>query len=194
MLHLDQFYQESYEHLQSLVIRNSRRGLDLLVQYSRLYSNCYLSPVQLFCLVHLCDAVVRYDATDEASRTSCIQFCLSSLQQAKAGYSLAGPLQKMFRTALSDYKIPVTDEMEHLMGTSTHLGPEELLEACTRPSYRQPIVQILPNLVQTLGQDFMDGFQQHFGYSPEGQSVEHKPSAVTRGKQKRVDIGTLLNK
>ena len=150
--------------------------------------------MHLFCLVHLCDAVVRYDAYDEATRTECIHYCFTSLEQAKVGYPLAGPLQKMFRLALSDYKIPISDELERIIGASARIGPEELLEACTRSSYVQPILQILPNMEPGLGQDFMDRFQEAFEGRLAQHSQEETSSGRPRGKQKRVDISALLNR
>jgi hypothetical protein len=193
LLYLDHFYQESYEQLQNLVIRHAKRGFYLLDRYSRLYTNHYLSPLHLFCLVHICDTVVRYDDSDEARRTEYIHYCFTSLEQAKVGYPLAGPLQKMFRTALSDYKVSVSDELEGIIGASARLGPEELLEACTRESYVQPVLQIVPNMETRLGQDFMDGYHQQYESRTVEQSQEERSSGTARGKQKRVEIGALLN-
>ena len=195
LLHLnDQIYPESYEDLRSLLIKNATRGLELQDQYSKLYTNYYLSPIQLFCLVHLCDTIVRHDAPDNETRTDCIHFCFTTLEQAKVGYPLAGPLQRMFHVALSDYKIPISDEMERHIGSAARIGPEEMLEACTRSSYRQPIAQILPNMAPKLGQEFIDGYQQSFGARPSEQFEGQTSSKAARGKQKRGEIGALLNR
>ena len=193
LLQQEHFYQESYENLRTLLIKNARRGLELQDQYSRLYTPHYLSPIQLFCLVHLCDAIVRFDASDTASRTECIEFCLISLEQAKIGYTVAGPLQKMFHIALSDYGIPISGGLESHLGASIRIGPEDLLEACTRSSYRQPIAQLLPNMEPRLGQEFIEGYQQLFQGRPSERATAEASSAA-RGKQKRLEIGALLNR
>lgn len=99
----------------------------------------------------------------------------------------------MFRTALSDYKVSVSDELEGIIGASARLGPEELLEACTRESYVQPVLQIVPNMETRLGQDFMDGYHQQYESRTVEQSQEERSSGTARGKQKRVEIGALLN-
>ena len=189
LLHLDQIYGESYERLRDIVVGNAKRGLELQHQYYRLYSSHYLPPFQLFCLVHLCDTVVRYDAPDAETRNECIYFCFTFLEQAKVGYPVAGALQKMFRLALSEYEIPVSDDMERHLGASVRLGREELLESCTRSSYHQPIAQISPSMEPNLAQEFIDGYQRHF----EGRTSDQSSSTEARGKQRRVDIGTLLN-
>ena len=79
------------------------------------------------------------------------------------------------------------------MGASARIGPEELLEACTRSSYRQPIAQLLPNMAPRLGQDFIEGYQQLFKDRPTERATAEASSAA-RGKQKRVEIGALLNR
>ena len=143
--------------------------------------------------MHLCDCIIRFDTADNASRNECIEFCIVSLEQAKIGYTVAGPLQKMFHAALSDYDIPISRELERHIGSSIRIGPEELLEACTRSSYRQPIAQLLPNMAPRLGQEFIKGYQQKFQSRPAEQATA-EASNTGRGNQKRLEIGALLNR
>lgn len=192
LLHLGHFYQESYEQLVRAVVDHAKLGVELLTQYKRIYTNFYLSPLQLFCLVHLCDAVVRWDGHgDTTPRT--VEFCLSSLAEAKVGYPLAGPLQKMFRLSLTEYGISVPNELERMMGISAHLGLEELLEACERPTYRQPMSQILPNMAAGIGQDFMDGRQRMAEDRATEVRLEERPDSGGYDQGKRLAIGSLLN-
>ena len=182
LLHLDHIYQESYEQLVRAAVDHAKLGVQLLTQYKRIYTTLYLSPLQLFCLVHLCDAVVRWDGHgDTTPRT--VEFCLVSLEEAKVGYPVAGPLQKMFRLSLTEYGISVPNELERMMGMSAHLGPEELLDACERPTYRQPMAHFFHIMEEVLGQDFMIGRQRMAEDSASG--------AYDRGK--RLAIGSLLN-
>lgn len=186
-------HQESYEHLVCIAVNHAKIGLELLIQYKNIYSNFYLSPIQLFCLVHLSDAVVLYDGHgDTTPRT--VEFCLSSLEEAKIGYPLAGPLQKMFRVSLTEYNIPVSDELERMIGASARMGPEELLDACTRPTYKQPLAQIMPCMETDLGQAFMNGWQKIAeGRSPEV-PLGDGPFSSSYGKGKKMEIGSLLNR
>ena len=166
--------------------------MELLLQYESIYGNFYLTPLQIFCMVHLCDTVVRYDGHGNITPRM-VDFCLTSLQEAKIGYPVAGPLQKMFRLSLAEYSIPIPNELERMIGVSARIGPEELLDACTRPTYRQPIAQILPNVEADLGQDFINGWQR----IAEDRSVELPSGERSRsgsyGRGKRVEIGSLLN-
>lgn len=189
LLHLDRFRQDSYEQLVRVVVDLAKTGVELLTRYKRIYTNLFLSPLQLFGLIHLCDAVVRWDAYGE-STSGTVQFCLSSLEEAKVGYPVAGPLQKMFRLSLAEYGIPVSDELERTIGASAFLGPEELLDAYIRPTYQQPISQLLPNMEADLGQEFMNRWQ----HIAEGSSAELESSGSgSYGREKRVAIGSLLN-
>ena len=192
LLSLHYFYQESYEQLVRVVVDHAKNGVELLTQYKRIYTNFYLSPLHLFCLVHLCDAVVRYDGHGDTTPKT-VEFCLTSLEEAKVGYPVAGPLQQMFRHSLTEYGIPVPNELEHMMGVSACIGPEKLLDACIRPTYKQPIEQFLPNMEAELGQNFMDGWQR----IAEGKSAEPPLGAVfgsgTYARRTGLAIGSLLN-
>lgn len=174
----------------NLVNHHARAGLRLLVQYRNIYSNFYLSPLQLLCIVELSDALIHYDATSESTPQT-LHFCMAALEDAKGGYPVAGPLQKMFRVALADYNIPVPNEIEQIMGPAASLGPEDLLEACTRATYRQPISQILHNMDVNLGEEFIEGWHHLEFREWTGRNM---PRAVPGGnRMRRVEIGSLLN-
>ena len=190
MIYLDHLNRDFYDKLISVVVQHARAGLHLLVRYREIYSNFYLSPFQLLCLIQLCDAVVRYDSTGGTTPQT-IHFCLASLEEAKGGYPLAGPLQKMFRQAVADYNIPVPDEFEQMMGSAASLGPEDLLDACSRASYRQPINQLLPNMDRNMAEGFVAGWQQL--ESRERPEKETPPAVFVDDRAQRLDIGSLLN-
>lgn len=166
--------------------------MELLTQYKDTYTNFYLSPLQLFCLVHLCDAVVQYDGHGDTTPRM-VEFCLVSLEEAKVGYPVAGPLQKMFRLSLAEYSIPVPKELERMIGVSARIGPEELLDACVRPTYRQPIAQLLPNMEVGLGQDFMNGWQGIVESRSVEQPLGENFGSGSYGRGKRLAIDSLLN-
>ena len=191
LLHINTRYQESHEQLVCLVVSHAEIGVELLIRYKSMYTNFYLSPLQLFCLVHLCDVVVRYDGHGNTTPRT-IAFCLTSLEEAKVGYPVAGPLQKMFRLSLTDYGIPVADELERMIGESARLGPEELVDAFIRPTYRQPLAQMTPHMEPELGPDFMKEWQ----HLAEGRPTEYPPGEEPHFRSergKRVAIDSLLN-
>ena len=190
LIHLDRIDQESYDDLRALVVRHARAGLQLLVQYRDIFSTSYLSPLQLLCLVQLCDAFLRYDSAGETAQT--IEFCFMCLEDAKPVYPVAAPLEKMFRNSLAEYNLPVPHELDELISRSAHLGPMELLDACTRTTYRQPFSQILPNLHGKAAQDFM-ARRQYLASQLRPSDEGFRPRSGTADSRKRMEIGSVLN-
>lgn len=182
--------KDAHRKLIGFVLHQARAGLQLLKRYRELYSSFYLSPLQLVCLVQLCDALVCYDSSGPTTSQT-IRFCLASLEDAKSGYPLAGPLQKMFRQSLAEYNIPVPDEIERMMGSAANLGTEELLDACTRATYRQPVNHILPNMDINMSEEFVAGWQEL--ESRERPEREIPAAAFVNDRAQRLDIGSLLN-
>lgn len=176
------------EFILGLAIQHAKRGVELLLQYHRIYTAVYQTPLQLFVVVHLCDALVRYDR-DSESTSEVIRFCLETLQDARVSYALAGPLQKMFYLAIQEYGIPLSDDISHLTEPLSQYGPEELLEACTRISYKQPVTQLLPNMGPEIAQEFTH-IRQHM---PDGLVPEAEADHRKTGKQMRMQITSLLN-
>lgn len=192
LLHLDHYNQESFDQLIQIVVHQAKAGVELLILYNSIYTNFYLSPLHMFCLVHLCDAVVRYDGHGTTTPRT-VEFCLTSLEEAKVGYPVAGPLQKMFRLSLTEYNVPIANELERMIGVSGRMGPEELLDACTRPTYKQPISQILPNMEAELGQEFMNGWQRIAEGTSAGLKLGERSGNGPNARGKRMEIGSLLN-
>ena len=189
LLHLDTPHKASLDYLRGLVVKHAETAFVLLTQYRDAYSFRYITPILLFCIVHTCDALIKYDGRD-GSTTETARFCLEGLEEAKVGYPLAGSLQKMFRQALNDNNVSIPDELERLCGPSSRYGPEELLDACTRPSYQQPTAQLLPNMNSGLAHDFMDDWQKLCEERP----PQDRPTELSEpGKEFSMQIDSLLN-
>lgn len=153
-----------------------------------------MTPLQLFCTVHLCDALVRQH-THDPSPVDPIRFCLESLQEAKAGYPLAGPLQQMFRISMGEYNVTVPNDLERLIGDSSRNGPEEFLDACTRISYQQPTSHILLSLDSGVSQEFVRECQQiDQQYPPESSEFQSSQTSWVSRESQSSDVTTASNK
>lgn len=166
------------------------QGLALLRQYEQMFTFVYQSPFQLLCIVHICEALVRY-SDEEEKISDTVSFCLESLQTAKASYPIAGPLQKMFCLGLAEYGVPISDELENLIAPLSQYGPEEILEAITRLSYRIPISQLQPNMHRTLAEDFVRKRRQLGDGHPH--TSELSEDAWEKGSR-RIQVESLLNR
>ena len=182
LLQLGSSDKASLDQIWNVLVRHAKTGVELLYRYQITYSDHFVTPLQLFCLVHLCDALVRYDGQGEATGQA-THFCLRALEEAKTGYPVAGPLQKMFRTALTEYQIPVSRELERMMSSTLRLGAEELIKVCTRPTYRLPFSQLLQNTKKDLSQQFVEEWQR----------FEDNRQRIPKERQNCMDIGAMLN-
>lgn len=162
LLHLDGYSETDYEALRQHVLNHARSGIRFLYQYQKAYSQYFLTPLQIFCMVHICEALTRYGRDDSQSPTisEAVDFCLSALEQTRISYPLAGPLQQMFRTSLKEQGRPIPKEVERRIEAPNRHTPDELLDACIRPTYRLPVSQILSNMEPNLGQSFMDTWNE----------------------------------
>ena len=188
LLSLHQTPHSTYEAIRDLLLKHAKQGLALLVQHRQIYSTFYQPPLQLFHLVHICDALITHDAPSQDT-PEIIRFCIESLEDAKFGYPVAGPLQRMFANMLSDCNIRLPDDLAQLVGPPYRYSLEDLLNACVRQSYRPPVAQLLPNMEATLAQDFMVEWQE--ACERRRQSRMETPESVQT--QRTMRINTVLN-
>ena len=191
MLHLVQINRQDYGQLQRLVVEYAQVGLRLLYEYEIRYSIFYLSALQLLCLVQLCDAVIRYDGAGDTS-LHIIRFCFRALNDAKSSYPVAGPLAQMFRSSLKEYNLDIPDDLRSLIDGMGSYSPDELLNTCTRVTYRQPIAQILANMQEDTAEEFIRDWQRQLSQGILSGARSRANSALSSGG-KRVDIDSLLN-
>lgn len=183
--------REAFEVVSDILLRHAYKGLELLVQYRDVHGAFYQSPLQLFCVVQICDAIIKHDAHG-ISTSEVIRFCIEDLQDAKAGYPLAGPLQRMFATSVAESNVAIPSDLERLIGPSHQYQVDDLLNACTRLSYQVPVAQLRLNMRPTLAQDFVDEWRKA---SDEEQHVELQPRTTTGAAPRiSIHINELLNK
>ncbi|KAI9654185.1 MAG: hypothetical protein M1829_000967 [Trizodia sp. TS-e1964] len=124
------------EWFQVLALQSAEDGLLLLKQY-RLLFNCRHQPqIQMFCLVHLSDLIMRYKPR---KAEEVVHFCLDMLKESRKGFPFCGPLQEMFRHAASDCRVLLPLDLENLMGPLGQYSIDELMEAVVKPSFAQPL-------------------------------------------------------
>lgn len=188
LLSLAQTPRASHEAINDLLFKYAREGLALLIQYRKAYGTFHQSPLQLFCMIHICDAIVSHDGHG-GDTLDTIRFCIESLEDAKFGYPVAGPLQRMFANRLIECNISLPNDLENLVGSPHIYQLEDLLNVCARSSYTPPITQLLQNFKPSLAQDFMDEWQAAYDQHP--QTNLENPTAVPN--QRSMHIDTLLN-
>ena len=116
-------------------------------------------PLLSFYLVHVCDSLVGF-SPQEPPASDTVKFCLDVLQETSAGFALCGPLQSLFCQTAKECGVQVSDEMRSDMGLFDHYVMDDILDACTRLSYTQPIDQILLRINPKIAKDWLGGWQR----------------------------------
>lgn len=153
LLHCGFFTDSDLNELRQIVVFHARSGVEPLEHSRRLYSSQFSLPLMSFCLIHLCDALVRYSPhVPPASQTA--RFCLDILHQTRPGFALCGPLQLLFYQTAQECGVQLPPEMKDTVDSFNHYVVDDILDACTRLSYTQPLDQILHHIDPDIAQDW----------------------------------------
>ncbi|KAI9879267.1 MAG: hypothetical protein M1830_009068 [Pleopsidium flavum] len=188
-LGLDQLHVPARNRLREVAVENATKGLETLDAYRKLYTCRYQLPFQTFCLLQMCDLLIRFSPAQPPA-TDVVHFCLETLKESSdgsGGFTICGPLQEMFRQSAVECGIPLPEDLHDLMGSSSQYTLDNLLDAYTRVSYVQPVAQITDKLETTFTQDWDEEWQR---------LVETSPSAGKRESvrsDKSMQITSLLN-
>lgn len=153
LLNYHQFSRTTLEHVRSITIQAAQDGVKVLRAHRQLFSGRYQTPLQAFCTIHLCDTVIRCRQSDTDAQEA-VEFCLQTLHDALPGFVFVGPLQAMFCQTVLDQHLLLPKEVNKLMGGRTQYGPEELLDACERVTYMQPVELLLERLDPLIADSF----------------------------------------
>ena len=188
LLYTEGTTDSTHDAIQRLLVKHAEEGLALLICFCQAYGAMYLHPILLFCLVHICDAIITHDRAS-ISIPQTIRFCIETLEEAKAGYPLARSLQEMFATAVTDCNLQLPPDLQGCIAEPTMYQLDKLLNAITRPTYQAPISLLLPNLSPGLAQDFMDRWEQA-SVMVDGDS---RAEVESDQPQRSMQISSLLN-
>lgn len=153
LLDYDRFSQVTLDHIRNITTQAAEDGIKVLRAYQKFFSARYQVPLQSFCLVHLCDTLVRRGRSDVDTQ-SVVTFCLEMLHLALPGFVFIGPLQAMFCQMILEQRLPLPKDVNKLMGGRTQYGLEEFLDACERVTYAQPIDVLLERLDPLIADKF----------------------------------------
>ena len=159
LLHSGLFSPDDHADLVRIVVFHARSGVELLAHARRLYSARFFLPLVGFCLLHVCDSLIRFSPRDPPASDT-VEFCLEVLQQNSSGFALCGPLQSLFCQTAEECGVQLLDETRAVMGLYDHFVMDDILDACTRLTYRQPIDQILLRIDPEIANDWPGEWQR----------------------------------
>ncbi|KAL8718909.1 MAG: hypothetical protein Q9225_004012 [Loekoesia sp. 1 TL-2023] len=171
MLHTEHTDQTSRDVLTRAIVQHAQLAFNILVHYCEIYTYHHQSPVQLFCIVHVCDALVRYNSYHSAI-PEVIEFALQSLEEASNGYPIARILRDSFRQAAYERHLSLPANIERRLDQKSPYLPHDVQNAFTRSTYQQPIDQLLPVLDASLGRDFAALLEKRHECDPDAMQTD----------------------
>ena len=191
--------------IEEAVWNHAQRGLFFLDEHYRTQYTCRYQPVmQMFALLHLTDVIARFfpGGVEDSSKDGpeAIRFGFDALTQSRAGFPVAGPLQEMLRKTAIECAIRLPRDPLDIAGGSRRASNtqiyrmDDLVDACTRPSYVQPIDEIHARYSLSFHADWA-AEAGAFGFQDlsSGSRALRVPSAEERGAQSLMQIRNLLN-
>ena len=183
LAHCGYFSESSQDELRRMIVFHARSGIELVEHSRRLYSARFAMPLMAFCTIHLCDTLLRY-SKDEPPASKVAYFCLSILQEARAGFAICGPLQELFCRTVKEFGVPLPDNIDELMGAGARYGMDDILDAYTRLSYTPPYNQIVRYLHPSIADQWPDEWRK---------MISARPSRTESSSGKYLQISSLLN-
>jgi hypothetical protein len=153
LLHGQFFTGDDQAELRRIVMFHARSGLEPLSHAKRLYTSRYFLPLMAFCLLHLGDTIMSCAPHDPPARET-LKFCLETLQQARAGFPLCGPLQFLFRQRAEECGVRIPEQLKELTESFSSYAMDDILDACTRLTYAEPLDQIVDNIDTNIAKDW----------------------------------------
>ncbi|KAI9678246.1 MAG: hypothetical protein M1817_006191 [Caeruleum heppii] len=172
---------------EAIAHKHAEEGLRFFVRYRQLFGDRYQTQAQLMCLMHLADFIVRFGPPNQAPEAA--RLCLTSLKEARVGFAVCGPLRAMFCRTLVDCGVLLPPSMADLMISVSDYCLDELMEACTRLSYTQPIEHIRRRIVPTIEEDWYREWQRGLAASSSTTSL----SSRAPNDDKLMRIQSILN-
>ncbi|KAL8682490.1 MAG: hypothetical protein Q9186_001437 [Xanthomendoza sp. 1 TL-2023] len=184
------------QELRRLVVQHAQSGAEILEHYRRLYSTRYLMPMLSFCIVHLGDALIRYSPQDPPA-SDMVEFVLGLLQQASVGFPICGPLQELFQRTAVDCGTKMPPNIDAIAGPLGSYGVDDILDACTRLDYKQPVDQSRRHIDEGIAAEWATKWQDIVN-SPDRPQAPPSTRRLSRsssspGSDQNMRINSLLN-
>lgn len=185
-------------HVREIIVESAIEGIKLYRRYCDRFSNRYQAPLQAYCLVHVCDVLLRHD---RANSDHAIRFCLQNLGVALPGFPVVGPLQAMFCESVLSSGHELPKNVDEMMGGRTWQSytREDRLGCSERLTYAQPV----DLLAEAIDVDFGETFRTEWNKFIETQGNEmmsdgeghqrSESSSVGADSMRAMHINSLMN-
>ena len=172
------FSENDVAQIRDTITQHAQAGLQLVEHGNRLYSSRYCMPIIAFCILHLGDALLHY-SLDTYIGATVVPFCLNMLQQNQAGFPVCGPLQQLFRQNAKMY-IESDSDVKAMVESDNHYGVDDILDACTRLEYSQPVDLIRRYIDRGVGDHWAEEWRKQMNVErPRRHSTTERSMLIT---------------
>lgn len=123
----------------SEIVQHARRGLEVAQRSCEMHTARFHMPLLSLCCILLADAIMVYDPQNGAQA---LRIAMGALQEARIGFPVCDPLQELFRKRAVRHDAKVPPELVNTMQSEVRFSMDDILDACMRLSYVQPLPQI----------------------------------------------------
>lgn len=188
--------------VEEIVWKTAQEGLFLLDEHYRTQYTCRYQPVlQMFGVLHLTDVICRFfpNSVDGYSKDgeTAIQLGMEVLMQSCPGFPVAGPFQAMLQRTANECSVPLPKNVSDLLISprlpKKKFGIDDIIDACTRPSYVQPVGEIHNRYLASFSMEWTANGGSYGFLEPSSGRRLRGPSAEERGARSLMQIRNLLN-
>jgi len=154
----------------------------------------------MFAILHLCDIIARFFPGKVNASTKdgpeAIKFGMEGLMQSYAGFPIAGTFQELLKRTALACSVPLPSNWIDLMTPSRSPRPiyraDDFIDACTRLSYSQPVVDIETRLEPNFSVNW-DVQSPSLGFTEYGKRRLRRTDDEEQAAQHLMLISKLLN-
>ena len=185
--------------MQDIVFMHAQRSLHLLEDHQGLQCPWrYQDTLQMFSVLHFCDALARFyphnPNNNAKNGAQAVQFGLDVLTNST--FPVARTLQALLHRTAVECSLQLAGKANEVDGVSPppRYNLNDMIDACTRPTYTQPIMEIHSKIIPSFPEDWKVE-SPAFHLEEHVASYQSSQSFVTNGAGHRslMDIQNLLN-
>ncbi|KFZ23852.1 hypothetical protein V502_01668, partial [Pseudogymnoascus sp. VKM F-4520 (FW-2644)] len=159
---------------------HAQHALFLLEHYYRAQYTCrHQTVLQMFAMSSICGLIARFFPTKSTKDSGvkdgpdAIALGFEILQESNISFPVAGAIQELLRREVvgSSVKLPLGHPLASPRSSHLTYSYGDLMDVCTRPSYRQPFWGVREKFDKELAEDWYRQSPEYGFKSPESESV-----------------------
>lgn len=155
------------DKLRELVVSHAWKAIEMLKILHNLYTARYLMPMLSFSVAQIADALVvhvprmpRMQGSLHSAHDA-VEFCVQLLGEARNGFPLCGPLQKLLIERAVENRFQLSHRVEEVERSLKHIDMGSRIDACSRLHYSQPLELMKSRIDPAIADDWPSAWGRH---------------------------------